>query len=97
MPKSENNQPVPFRALMTKERSGVVERLQLYGDLPSVGPERACDVDWLHVLMASVTEAAERVRVRVDGHDPLSTKALKRQLAIAAAACEMWADSLEAR
>lgn len=84
---------IPFRALMTKAQNEVHERLQLFGDMPECGPKFCCELDWLHVLMTSVTDAAEQTRL--DESDPLVIKALKRRLAITAAACEMWADSLE--
>lgn len=85
--------PLPFRALMTKEQNSVHERLQLFGDFPECTPQHCCQLDWLHVLMIAVADAAEYARL--DECDPQILKALKRQLAITAAACEMWADSLE--
>jgi hypothetical protein len=84
--------PIPFRALMTQGRNDVHAALQLWGDFPDCNPEHCCDLDWQHVLMSGLADGFEQSRL--DECDPL-IKALKRKLAITAAACEMWADSLE--
>jgi hypothetical protein len=78
---------------MTQQHNSVLERLQLFGDLPDCDPKFCCELDWQHVLMIALTDAFEKTRL--DECDSLVIKALKRQLAIIAAACEMWADSLE--
>ena len=50
-------------------------------------------MDWQHVILSSLTDAFEQARL--DECDSQIIAALKRKLAVTAAACEMWADNLE--
>jgi hypothetical protein len=90
---SSAKSPLPFRAQMTKSQNDVQAALQLWGDFPDCSPKFCCELDWQHVIMSSLTDVFEQSRL--DECDPLVIKALKRKLAITAAACEMWADSIE--
>lgn len=89
--KAQQN-PLPFRALMTQERNSVMLLLQLGGNLTTT-PDRANELDWQHTIVEALASVMEDARF--DLSDPVVARGLKRRLAVAASACEMWADQLE--
>lgn len=85
--------PASFRELVQEQRASVLEGLQLFGDFPECGETNAVEIDWLHVLLTRLTDAAEASRLR--SVDETKNRSLRRELAKIVATCEAWEQQLE--
>lgn len=85
-------QPIRLFTLAAQERSGVLEALRLWGDFPDHTEANATHEDWIHVLLTSVTDLAEKTRF--DVNDPQVQHDIRRHLAQLIATCKAWDEQI---
>jgi hypothetical protein len=81
--------------MTNKQKSEVMELLQVYGDRPEITERNNCDLNWIHVLQICLTELMECARVEsLEEDQEANLRKQRRYLSTLKNAAGMWEKQL---